>query len=92
MTDIPVELQSAMENGRVVYRMTAGGVSSPDLRSMDAAKVYFKSGSFHRLVHELQRVSEAANNDARLVNGKSDKELEAMLKEGEPPSLLTISQ
>lgn len=88
-TEVDVELESAPENGRVVYRLTCKGIASPPLRSADAAKWYFKSGAFTHFIQAFSAVTQAAANDARKIDALSDKELQVLL---EPPTLLTTSQ
>lgn len=84
-----VQLQSAHENGRITYRLVYQRVSSPELRSLNAAKVFLQEGKFDNYVHGLALVTGQAAEDAKWCNARSDKELEAILN---PPTLLSISQ
>lgn len=84
-----VQLQSAHENGRITYRLVYQHVSSPELRSVDAAKVFLQTGKFDNFIHGLSLVTNQAAEDAKWCDARSDKELDAILN---PPTLLNISQ
>lgn len=84
-TTVEVDLQTAKEGDRTFYRLAYKGVTSPELRSEDACRVYLKQGHFEQLLRGMDVVTATAAHAAMKINAMGDRQLTEAL---DPPRIV----
>ena len=91
MSEIPLDLQTTEVDGVECFRIVAGGVASPNLRSAKAAEIFVLDGSFQQMFQGLTDVTRVANEMARRINALSDKQLDERYQELREPKIILPS-